>query len=144
MQTAQNTAHMCIFLTFRRCICSNACNKTRRFVKFCFLYAVIVAVGLFLSVEQIRKRHGIEVVAYDLVKTSPERQRCAGRASLALIGFMIETGNRRDASLGYSENIADGIFIRTFCESVSSLKAAVGKQDIGFIEHWHYLFEVFL
>ena len=121
-----------------------------RHCTFCFsgtltiLLNYIIACCIFPDfIKYILQGYGIEIVIYYVIQTLPYIKCGAALHTAALVRRLLQAGNGSKAALGYAKNFAYGVFVRLFCQTVTSLNTAVCLQNITAVEHGNDLFEIF-
>ena len=95
------------------------------------LNRVVPAGGI---INDILQGNAVEVVVYRLVESLPHGQGDTLGGARTLVYGVLEAAHGAEAALGDAEYLADGVLVRVLRQRVSPLIAAVGAEQIRFVQ----------
>ena len=103
---------------------------------------IVISCRIGLIIQNVLESDAVKIVAYHFLKPLPHRQSCALAAAGTAVGLVLKTGNRRQTSLGRTEDLPHAVILRSLSQAVSALKSAGSQQQFCPVQGRQYLFEI--
>ena len=104
---------------------------------------IVITTILLLEVYEILECHIVNDLVDGFVHFVPDEG--GGTVVHFVAGlFLLDAGNRGEASLGKAQDLTDCVVIRTLGQFVSALESAVRLKNIGTVQNRDDLFQIFL